>query len=317
MGYPLTVVIAALILIGPFASALRESQPLADSRPSYGQVVTSPDGEIFYQIHGGPGPTVFLAHGSGAWSQLWEETTAHLVGQGYQVVAFDMPPMGYSGPAKTQDYSRTAQSDRILALVDHIGGTPILVGHSFGAGPMTELAMRHPKRFKGLVIVSGALGIGSAQTPKALPWFIRPFWLRHDLVTLTSHNPLMTKLLLRQFVYRKDAITQRHVDILRQPLNVHGASDAFTHWVPSLFVSSTDDLSVWTKNYEALDLPVEMIWGEKDTVTPVSQAVEAQGLMANAGLIVLENVGHIPHIEAPAEFNATLISVLSNLTQPQ
>ena len=63
-------------------------------------------------------------------------------------------------------------------------------------------------------------------------------------------------------------------------------------------------------NYASINLPTSIIWGDRDTVTPLAQGQQLKRLIRGSELIVLENVGHIPHIEAPAGFYDALTKSL-------
>jgi pimeloyl-ACP methyl ester carboxylesterase len=103
-----------------------------------------------------------LFHGTAAWSELWRRTITALTASGFRVIAFDLPPFGFSDHPGT--YTRAAQATRINDALNQLNiGPVIIVGHSFGAGAATEFAMRYPERTRGLVLVDAALGLSSPQ----------------------------------------------------------------------------------------------------------------------------------------------------------
>jgi pimeloyl-ACP methyl ester carboxylesterase len=57
-------------------------------------------------------------------------------------------------------------------------------------------------------------------------------------------------------------------------------------------------------------LPLDLLWGADDTITPLAQARHLQGLVPSARLRVLPGVGHIPHIEDPPAFEQALVGIL-------
>ena len=57
-----------------------------------------------------------------------------------------------------------------------------------------------------------------------------------------------------------------------------------------------------------------VIWGDKDTVTPLDQGQEEAALLPNASPVVLNYVGHIPHLVAPKEFADALLGALKHIT---
>lgn len=300
------------------AAMLREVETAAEARPDAGRMVETAMGAIYVQEAGpGDGPALLLVHGTAAWSGLWADTMSGLADQGYRVTAFDMPPFGFSDRDATGDYSRGTQAKRILALVDALQTRPILVAHSFGAAPATEAVMMRQDAFAGLVMVDGAVGLHGHEGATSLPLPLRPAWLRRVIVSLTGTNPLLTKTLLSQLLYVKEAATDEVVAILQRPMVIEGSTAAFADWLPSLLVPPKGALSTRAKSYRALTLPVQLIWGDKDTVTPPAQPIELAALIAQGPAHMLTDVGHIPQIEAPGPFQALLFSALSDMTTPR
>jgi pimeloyl-ACP methyl ester carboxylesterase len=59
-----------------------------------------------------------------------------------------------------------------------------------------------------------------------------------------------------------------------------------------------------------IKLPVAMIWGDRDDVTPLAQANDLLSLVSSASLRVMRDVGHIPQIEDADAFNAVLLAAI-------
>jgi len=64
-------------------------------------------------------------------------------------------------------------------------------------------------------------------------------------------------------------------------------------------------------------VPVALIWGAADTVTPLEQGKRIETLTHARSLQVLTGVGHIPHIESPAAFRTALDQALASLPKEQ
>ena len=158
----LTLVLAAFRL----AALWREVDDRVLHMPDEGSTVQTALGEVYIE-QAGPedGMPILLVHGSVGWSRFWFETTDALAAAGYRAISFDLSPMGYSERDPQGDYSRTAQATRITALTDALGIKPVLVAHSFGAGPGAEAVLRDQNKFAGLVVVDGAIGIGTQDDP--------------------------------------------------------------------------------------------------------------------------------------------------------
>ncbi len=296
------------------AASLRETQTVAAIRPSEGTLVATAMGAIYIETAGDPtAPPVLLAHGTAAWSRLWQPTAQALAGQGYYAIAFDMPPFGYSQRDPQARYDRRMQAARILALTDALGIRPVLVAHSFGAGPAAEAAMIAPESFRALVMVDGAIGLNASSGPGALPLPLRSEWLREVLVAATVANPLATRTLLRSLIHVDQAATAEVAAMLQMPGRITGSTRAMSQWLPSLLLPPVDAQSTTHQAWRNLTLPLGLIWGSEDTVTPPDQAAQIAELAGQPPLVMLEGVGHIPQLEDPQGFNAALIGLLASM----
>jgi pimeloyl-ACP methyl ester carboxylesterase len=59
-----------------------------------------------------------------------------------------------------------------------------------------------------------------------------------------------------------------------------------------------------------LKLPVCLIWGKNDTITPPIVAEEFHKLLPNSELYWIDKCGHAPMMERPGEFNTILAAFL-------
>ncbi|MDO4743676.1 MAG: alpha/beta hydrolase, partial [bacterium] len=60
-----------------------------------------------------------------------------------------------------------------------------------------------------------------------------------------------------------------------------------------------------------ISCPTLLIWGDKDTDTPLYMAHKLTELIKDTGLCVLENTGHFSFVQKPFQANAILKSFLS------
>lgn len=63
-----------------------------------------------------------------------------------------------------------------------------------------------------------------------------------------------------------------------------------------------------------LSMPVLLIWGKEDKITPPFVAEEFHKLIRNSELVMLEKCGHAPMMEKPGEFNVVLDEFLQKLS---
>ncbi len=319
----LVLTLAAIAAIAGlrFAASLRETQEASAIAPANGQFVETSFGRLHVSNWGDPkGKPVLMTHGMAAWGGLWVETAEALAANGYQVIALDQAPFGFSDRDNT-DFSRTAQAARIKEVLDALGiEKTYLVGHSYGGGVTLEAALRYPERVAGLVLVCPVTDLPKADdadqagAPNALPLLLRSTKVAEFLVSATVTNPMMTRFLMQKFMHRKDAITDDHIAILQRPMSRVGNTHAMTLWLQQFLAGDPDAWSAKRDRVRHLAVPAELIWGEKDTVTPISQGDDLAHLAKFGAFQRLPEIGHMPQIESSAVFNAALIQALGRLS---
>ncbi len=106
-------------------------------------------GTLAYEVTGS-GPLVVLTHGMGDDRSAYRFVVPRLVAAGYRVAAVDLRGSGESS-ADWPAYSRTDIAGDLVALVRHLGGPAVLVGHSISGGAATIAAAQAPELVDGLV----------------------------------------------------------------------------------------------------------------------------------------------------------------------
>lgn len=106
-------------------------------------------GRIAYDVTGS-GPLVVLSHGMGDTRTAFRFLAPRLVEAGYSVATADLRGLGESSvgfPA----YTRTETANDLLALIRHLGGPAVIVGHSYSGGAATIAAARAPELVSAIV----------------------------------------------------------------------------------------------------------------------------------------------------------------------
>jgi pimeloyl-ACP methyl ester carboxylesterase len=312
-GAGLLVLVILLILLAlRLAAWSRES---AVPPPPATAWYATPLGRVAAQVSGPPdGPPIVIVHGTAAWSGFWTDVAGHFAARGWRVVAVDLPPFGWSDRDPKARYARGHQAERLSGVVAAQGRPAVVLGHSFGGGPVTELALRHPDRLRGIVLVDAALGqldpAGEAGAAKVLR--TRPIAELATSATVT--NPAALGPLLRSMIARKDQ-ARRWLPVLRAPMRREGSTTAYASWLPNLFTRHDGALSRRSAELSRIRVPVALIWGEADTVTPLDRGRRIAQLTRARSLAVLPGVGHIPHIEHPEAFIRALDQALASLDE--
>jgi pimeloyl-ACP methyl ester carboxylesterase len=106
-------------------------------------------GRIAYEV-AGSGPLIVLAHGMGDSRAAYRAVIPQLVAAGHRVAAVDLRGCGESD-ADWPAWSRTAIADDLLAVIRHLGGPAVLVGHSISGGAATIAAAQEPSLITAVV----------------------------------------------------------------------------------------------------------------------------------------------------------------------
>ena len=173
-----------------------------------------------------------------------------------------------------------------------------------------------------MVLVDAALGVRAVGQPfRAAPlplrWLLGVRPLRDALVATFLTNPMFTRNLLQLFIDNPERATPDWVRIYQQPLVVQGSTAAIGEWLPALLAPDAPAASEDPGAYRSLGMPLTLIWGERDTITPLAQGQRIAALVPHAELLVMSGVGHIPQIEDGERFDGLLLQVLSRLAGAQ
>jgi pimeloyl-ACP methyl ester carboxylesterase len=137
---------AGLLLIGPAASAAVPAARLVEVAP----------GERLRVVEAGRGEPVVLVPGMFGSAFGYRKLTEQLAAAGYRVLVVEPLGLGGSDRPRHADYSLTAQSDRLAAVLALLQvERPVVVAHAVGASMAFRLALRHPERVKAIVSLDG------------------------------------------------------------------------------------------------------------------------------------------------------------------
>jgi pimeloyl-ACP methyl ester carboxylesterase len=103
-------------------------------------------GRIAYGV-AGQGPLVVLSHGIGDHRQAYRFLAPQLVQAGYRLANADLHGHGESS-MDWASITRTDVAGDLLALIDHLGGPAVIVGHSISGGAATIAAATRPEQVR-------------------------------------------------------------------------------------------------------------------------------------------------------------------------
>lgn len=246
--------------------------------------------EINYTVQG-DGPWVVMSHSLGCDLSMWDEQVRALKAS-FKVLCFDTRGHGASDAPAT-DYTLDMLSGDLLGLLDGLGiDKPHFVGLSMGGMIGMTFALKHPDRFRSLVL---------CDTSSRIPAEAGPIWEgRIKIAADQGMEPLVEPTLQRWFTepfYKANKPMMSRVgQMIRntKPAGYIGCCRA----IPKIDV--TDRLG-------AIRCPVQVIVGEQDVGTPVAMSRAIQEAIPGSRLDVLASASHLSNLEQPAAFNKALL----------
>lgn len=251
-------------------------------------------------------PPVVLLHGTSASLHTWQGW-ADALDDERRVIRFDLPGFGLTGPYPGEDYSVERYVDFVTAMLDHLElDQVVLAGNSFGGQLAWETAVARPDQVSKLVLVDAA---GYPLEPEDMP-------IGFKLAQMPGMKPVMSRLLPRTMIetsVRKvygdpEKVTPELIDRYYELTLREGNRAALFE----RFAAGTASEQP-SKRLSSLEMPTLILWGGHDELIPLASARRFADDIENSELIIFDDLGHVPHEEAP---QATVDAVRRFLEEP-
>jgi pimeloyl-ACP methyl ester carboxylesterase len=200
------------------------------------------------------------------------------------------------------DYSLGGHAGMLRDLLDELGHDRVtVVGHSLGGGIAMAFAYHYPERVQRLVLVSsGGLGRGVARTLRAatLPGagaVMRTVGARPVVAVGRGGAAALATLRMRH----PARVTLELVATLER-LGDSGRRDAFLNTVRAVIDGHGQKVSAMDRLDSIGRVPVLVVWGTHDRVIPVEHAERVREVLPHAEVVLLDGIGHTPHLSQPA-----------------
>jgi pimeloyl-ACP methyl ester carboxylesterase len=241
---------------------------------------------------GRAGVPLVLLHGVGADRREWLLTLPSLARR-RRAIAFDLLGHGLSskpvGPGVT--YRLRLLADAVVCAIEALPDPPScvdLLGHSLGGAVALDVARRHPRLVRRLVLVDSAgLPPGRALSPLAmsLPFVPRGYEDAKRLLE-TSVN---VKLFQHPLVALAASVYKGRMRNRAQLMNLL-----------SNIVAGEDALS--PRELAHVRHQTLVLWGDDDRIFPLETGRALCRALPNARLEILPRCGHVPPTERPVSF---------------
>lgn len=270
----------------------------------------SADVLIHYQEEGaGPTPVVFL-HGFAAALTTWHDLRELFPRDRYRLIFLDLKGFGFSSKPHDAAYAVADQAAIVTAFLDAMGlSGVVLVGHSLGGG-VALLVMLGLQQQGKPDLVKQLILLDSAAYPQQLPTLIRLLRLPllNVLLLLMVPTWLIVRYTLRKAFYNQAAITSERIARYVHCFSRRGIAHALITTARQLVPANFGQI---TAGYRTITLPTLLIWGRHDRIIRYRHGVVLHEEIADSRLVVIEECGHNPHEERPAECFAIMREFLA------
>ena len=291
---------------GPSAFAQTRSEA-ERAYPPIGEVITVDGLAVHAAEFGSGGPPVVLLHGASVNLRDWTFSHARALAARRRVIAMDRPGFGYSerGPGR---WPPTRQAGRLRAAAKAMGvERPILVGHSWGAIVALAWALSAPDEVSGVVTVSGATmpwgaGVALLDGLGVGRYAVRRYMNR---LARNAENGSIERFVARAF--RPQTPPQGYLDYVGAPLTLRAATlDANSEDL----AQTHSALLRQARAYRTLDVPVEIVHGDRDWLLSVDRHAERFAeRLPNARMSIARGVGHMAHHARPDLVEAAIARI--------
>ncbi len=243
--------------------------------------------EGFKYIEAGEGETLVLLHGLMGELSNWEPAIDHFK-KSYHVVVPILPiyelPILTLGVKSLSKYVHRFLKFKKLHQV-------VLIGNSLGGHVGLVFTVAHQEFVKALVL-TGSSGLYENAFGGSFPRRESYEYIK-EKVEFTFYDPATATKELVDEVFKSVNDRSRVIRILAL------AKSAIRHNM--------------NKELPRITIPVSLIWGKQDKITPPEVAVEFHELLPNSELNWVDKCGHAPMMERPIEFNEFLDKFLNRI----
>lgn len=273
------------------------------------RVIPAHDGGSISTFSRGTGPTFLFSHGVSISSRTWLKQFDELPEHGVRVVAYDHRGHGASIAGESGHSIENLAAD-IQSVIDALDlRDVVLVGHSMGGIAAQAYVLHHRaharERVRGLVLLStfgrtplAALSRFTGVAGRVSGWL--------DLAALTARPELGT--LIARLGFGREPLAS-HVELARQMLSECEPDTSRAAILPLLGIDLTEEL-------EDLELPVLVVGGTADVLTPPLESRRLARHIPGARLHLFDRAGHMLMLERADELHRLLFDFAREVGLP-
>jgi len=246
------------------------------------------DGFDIPYLEGGSGEVLLLIHGFGGDKDNFTRIARYLTPH-YRVLIPDLPGFGDASRDPKASYGMADQVARIHAFVTQLGLARFhLGGNSMGGFISAQFAVPYGHMVKSLWLLDPGGTAASHSSPLMLQY------------QKTGKNPLLVQR-VRDFNETIRATTHKTPFVpgfARIALGRRAVADFELH---TSIMRQLADSPLLEQSYQPMATPALIVWGKEDQILSPAGAESFRQLFPNSQVILMDDIGHLPMAEAPAQ----------------
>jgi 3-oxoadipate enol-lactonase len=283
-----------VMLVGLLSAAAALLPHASDDQPPANGYADVNGTRLYFEVVG-KGPALVLVSGGGLLDRRAWDNQVGVFARRFRVIRYDIRGLGRSS-RPTEEFSH---SDDLDALLHFLGiKTAVLCGVSFGAAIAIDFALEHSGTVTGLVLAGPGLSSDkdtNVQGVLALSALARTQGLEPVIDTMTK-TP--------SFLSAQNARARRRVrQIYLDNRDVFDADFPLVRFWRPTSPAASDRLA-------EISARTLVIVGAKDSAAIKSTADRLTSGIAGARKVIIAAAGHMVNIDAPAEFNRSVLDFL-------
>jgi len=236
------------------------------------------------------GPVVVLVHGLGGRAEDWTNLAPWLVKAGYRVYMPDLPGYGRSEEPADFSYSVPDEAGVVIGFLHALNLKQVdLGGWSMGGWIVQRIAIEHPDHVRRLMLFDTA-GL-----------YAKPLW---DTGLFTSSTPEQLKQFYALLMPNPPNVP---AFVVRDILRITKEKSWITQRALASMLSGRD---VTDSLLPKLQMPVLLVWGQADRITPLSQGEKIHDLIPRSQLEVIPGCGHLAPSQCAAPIGPKVVEFL-------
>lgn len=251
--------------------------------------------------------TLIILHGWQSSKEKWQVVKEKIEAAGIRVLCPDIPGFKHETelkePWNLDNYINWFGEFVVASELEYpeIKDGFYLLGHSFGGRMTIKIASQPVCRQAGICFkLNGIILVAAAGVKRNSKLYKETFGLGAKLIkafklgdhALTKNVYNFLRIFFYHYIIRK-------TDYLN-------AKGPMNETIRNILEENLRD------RLDAINIPTKIIWGNKDSYTPVRDAYFIKEKVKNSELEIFENVGHMPYINCPEKLAKSIINFVES-----